>query len=76
MLRFVELGLGVAVVNGICAAPKRVVLRPIPELGTVSYRLLRRRSTNLSPAAEQLADAILRQARRAPRATSRPRQTA
>jgi DNA-binding transcriptional LysR family regulator len=58
MLRFVALGLGVAIVNGICAAPG-VVIRPLPELGSVTYRLLVRRNARLSPEARALADAIL-----------------
>jgi len=43
MLRFVELGLGLAVVNGICELPRGVVARPLPELGSVTYRLFKRR---------------------------------
>lgn len=55
MLAFVRMGLGVAVVNGICEAPKGVVLRPLPELGSITYRLLSRRSARLSPDTEALA---------------------
>lgn len=55
MLAFVRMGLGVAVVNGICEAPAGVVLRPLPELGSITYRLLARRSARLSPDAEALA---------------------
>jgi DNA-binding transcriptional LysR family regulator len=61
MLKFVELGLGVAVVNG-CAAWPRVVLRPLPELGSVTYRLVRRRGAKLTPAVAQLARRIQRHA--------------
>lgn len=42
MLSFVASGLGIAIVNGTCQAPDGVVLRPLPELGTVTYRVLRR----------------------------------
>ena len=59
MLKFVQLGLGVAVVNAICDAPKGVTLRPLAELGTVTYRLLERRSAPKSPKAEALAQALL-----------------
>jgi DNA-binding transcriptional LysR family regulator len=59
MLQFAALGLGVAVVNGICAPPRGVVLRPVPELGTVCYRLVVRRGAELPPAAERLATRIL-----------------
>lgn len=61
MLKFVELGLGVAVVNG-CASWPRVVLRPLPELGTVTYRLVRRRGAKLTPTAALLARLIHRHA--------------
>jgi len=44
MLKFVQLGLGVAVVNGICELPRGVVARPLTELGEVCYRLFRRRN--------------------------------
>jgi DNA-binding transcriptional LysR family regulator len=59
VLKFAALGLGVAVVNGICELPKAVVTRPIPELGTVTYRLLRRRGSELGAAASRLASGIL-----------------
>jgi hypothetical protein len=58
MLKFAELGLGVAIINASCELPSGVVARPIPELGTVTYRLLRRRGARLSPGAEQLAALI------------------
>lgn len=59
MLQFAALGLGVAVVNGICVPPRGVVLRPVPELGSVCYRLVTRRGARAAPAAERLADRIL-----------------
>ncbi len=40
MLQFVELGLGVAVVNGCCRLPRGVVARPIVDLPKVRYRLV------------------------------------
>ncbi len=58
MLKFVQLGLGVAVVNGICELPSGVVSRPLPELGHVTYRLLRRRGATLSEEAQLLASKI------------------
>lgn len=57
MLAFVAARLGVAIVNGVCCPPKGVVLRPVPELGTVAYRLLSRPKP--SEAAERLATLIL-----------------
>jgi DNA-binding transcriptional LysR family regulator len=59
VLKFAALGLGVAVINGICELPPAVVTRPIPELGTVTYRLLHRRGSELGAAAARLAEAIL-----------------
>jgi DNA-binding transcriptional LysR family regulator len=58
MLAFVQMGLGVAIVNGICALPRGVVVRPLEELGSVTYRLLRRKNAALSPDAEALAAQI------------------
>jgi LysR family transcriptional regulator, low CO2-responsive transcriptional regulator len=59
-LGFVSRGLGVAIVNGTCVPPRGAVLRPLPELGTVTYRLLTRHRAALSPEALQVADAIRR----------------
>ncbi len=59
MLKFVHLGLGIAIVNGICELPVGVVARPLPELGSVTYRLLRRRGAKLSNEAESLARKIV-----------------
>lgn len=71
MLRFAELGLGVAFVNGLCVPrplrdgagaqgePPPLVARPVPELGSISYRLLRRRGALLPAAAETLARLIV-----------------
>jgi LysR family transcriptional regulator, low CO2-responsive transcriptional regulator len=61
-LQFVALGLGVAIVNGTCTPPKGVAIRPVPELGHVTYRLLHRASAALSPDATRLAE-LLRQLR-------------
>ena len=55
MLRFVQLGLGVAVVNGICTLPNGTVSRPVPEMGTITYRLVRRQEARLSASGERLA---------------------
>ncbi len=39
MLQFVQLGLGLAVVNACCRLPKGVVARPMPELPALQYYL-------------------------------------
>lgn len=59
MLQFAALGLGIPIVNGLCVPPRGVVLRPVPDLGTVCYRLLTRRGAALPAAAESLATKIL-----------------
>jgi LysR family transcriptional regulator, low CO2-responsive transcriptional regulator len=64
MLAFVARGLGVAVVNGTCVPPPGAVLRPLPELGTVTYQLLARRGAELPPEADELAAVIRRTASR------------
>ena len=53
MLRFVELGLGLAVVNEFCRLPSRVIARPLSGLPTITYRLVWARA--LSPAVAELA---------------------
>ena len=63
MLGFVAQGLGVAIVNGTCTPPRGAVLRPLPELGTVTYRLLSRHRATLPPEAERLASEIRRATR-------------
>ncbi len=59
MLSFAATGLGVAVVNGICTPPPGVILRPIPELGTLTYRLIQRRDAPPSAALAALAGQIV-----------------
>lgn len=59
MLRFAGLGLGVAIVNGICELPRGVVARPLRELGSVTYRVFWRRGAALAPAACDLRERLL-----------------
>ncbi|MFL5352748.1 LysR family transcriptional regulator [Archangium sp.] len=58
MLAFAAAGLGVAVVNGICRPTWGAVLRPVPELGSVTYRLLMRRDAPRSEALERLVSLV------------------
>lgn len=58
MLRFAGLGLGVAIVNGICELPRGVVARPLRELGSVTYRVFWRRGAALAPAACELRERL------------------
>lgn len=59
MLAFVKMGLGVAIVNGICELPRGVVTRPLRELGSLTYRLYWRKNARLSDEARALAEKIL-----------------
>ena len=59
MIQFAALHLGVAVVNGICQVPKSVVLRRIPELGVVSYRLFTRRGAHVPECTKRLLADLL-----------------
>jgi DNA-binding transcriptional LysR family regulator len=58
MLCFVELGLGIAVVNDFCKAPKGTVKRRLRGLPSVEYQLLRLRERPPSEAARALEHAI------------------
>lgn len=58
MLRFVELGLGTAVVNGFCRLPKGVVARPVRDLPTRVFHLFSRRGSTPSVAQQTLAAAL------------------
>jgi DNA-binding transcriptional LysR family regulator len=59
MMRFAELGLGVAIVNDFCSPPRGTVRRPLSGLPAVHYQLLRLRDRQQSPAALALEGAIL-----------------
>lgn len=53
-LRFVELDIGLAIVNGCCRIPPALVSRPLQELPQISYHLVERRHNPLSQSALQL----------------------
>jgi DNA-binding transcriptional LysR family regulator len=59
MMRFAELGLGLAIVNDFCSPPRGTVRRPVSGLPAVQYQLLRLRNRQQSPAALALEAAIL-----------------
>ncbi|HEX3762756.1 MAG TPA: LysR family transcriptional regulator [Kofleriaceae bacterium] len=59
-LHFVQLGVGLAIVNATCRLPARVVARPVPELPRTRYWLLGEPRT---PAMAELARLITRAAR-------------
>ncbi|APR87604.1 LysR family transcriptional regulator YbhD [Minicystis rosea] len=59
MLRFVELGVGLAVVNACCRIPDGLVARPIPDLPRQRYHVLRRRGAAAEGPAAQLVEALV-----------------
>jgi DNA-binding transcriptional LysR family regulator len=59
MVRFVELGVGIAVVNACCRLPRGLVARPLPELPRQRYFVIRRRRAPANGAGERLARALL-----------------
>lgn len=59
MLRFVELGAGVAVVNGCCRVPKGLIARPMPDLPKRVYTLIKRPGGAADSAAALLERALL-----------------
>jgi DNA-binding transcriptional LysR family regulator len=67
-LHFVQLGVGLAVVNAICRLPAGVIARPIPELPGTHYWLLGKPRT---PAVDALAQAIRHAAHHAHRTPTR-----
>lgn len=54
VLRFAELGVGLAVVNGFCRIPRGLVTRPLAELPRVAYYLVERRTSQPSDAVAEL----------------------
>jgi DNA-binding transcriptional LysR family regulator len=59
MMRFAELGLGVAIVNDFCSPPRGTVRRALSGLPSLQYQLLRLRDRQPSPAALALEAAIV-----------------
>jgi DNA-binding transcriptional LysR family regulator len=60
MTHFVELGLGLAVVNACCRLPSTLTARPVPELSSVQYTVLWRRGSVDHPGAHALLEAVRR----------------
>jgi DNA-binding transcriptional LysR family regulator len=58
VLRFVELGLGLAVVNGFCRIPRGLVTRPLNELPRVAYYLVERSASLPSDTVAELRRAL------------------
>jgi DNA-binding transcriptional LysR family regulator len=59
MLHFVEIGVGLAVVNGCCRIPRGLVARPLLELPRIEYHVLTRAGAGLVGEAAALRRAIL-----------------
>jgi DNA-binding transcriptional LysR family regulator len=60
MLHFVKLGMGIAVVNSVCAIPRGLLTRPLPELPKVHYYLLQLGMSARSVAQQELAQLLLK----------------
>jgi DNA-binding transcriptional LysR family regulator len=58
LVRFAELGLGLAIVNAFCRVPAGLVARPMPELPARAYSLVRRPEAAREGAVSALADAL------------------
>jgi LysR family transcriptional regulator, low CO2-responsive transcriptional regulator len=58
VLRFAELGVGLAVVNGFCRIPRGLVTRPLGELPRVAYYIVERRASPPSDAVAELRHAL------------------
>ena len=64
MVAFASMGLGLAIVNETVLRerlPEGLLARPLPELGTLTYHLVRRRGRVLPSAAQELSSLIVRE---------------
>src|SRR6185295_6208057 len=59
MIRFVELGVGLAVVNACCRIPAGLVTRPLAELPRQRFHVIRRRGAPAEGSADRLARTLL-----------------
>jgi LysR family transcriptional regulator, low CO2-responsive transcriptional regulator len=59
MLRFVELGVGLAIVNACCRLPSGLTAKPLPELPRQRYYVLLRPGTRARGAADALAGMLV-----------------
>jgi DNA-binding transcriptional LysR family regulator len=62
LVRFAELGLGLAIVNAFCRVPGGLVSRPMPELPSRAYYVLQRTEAAREGAVAALADALVKTA--------------
>lgn len=62
MLHFVKLGMGLAVVNSMCAIPRGLVTRPLADLPKVQYYLLQTDARTKIAAHQELADLLVKNA--------------
>lgn len=60
MMRFTQMGIGIAVVNACCKVPRDLKAIPIPELPKLHYHVFRLRDAIMPPEADRLAH-LLRQ---------------
>jgi DNA-binding transcriptional LysR family regulator len=56
MMRYAALGVGIAIVNDICAVPRGAIARPVPALAPVAYYVLTRPGLAADDPATELAE--------------------
>lgn len=66
ILHYAALGIGIAIVNDICRAPRGAVARALPELPSLGYWLLHRRTLDERDPAAALREPIIEAFRAAP----------
>tara|TARA_R110002110_G_scaffold415797_1_gene656216 strand:+ start:38300 stop:39175 length:876 start_codon:yes stop_codon:yes gene_type:complete len=59
MIKFVELGFGLTIVNSCCNIPKGFVAKPLPELPSLKYQLISRKNKKASHLNQQLVNTLL-----------------
>jgi DNA-binding transcriptional LysR family regulator len=59
IMRFVQMGAGLAVVNACCVPPRGLVTIPVPELPVLNFQLLRLRGHTLGEDAGALQELLL-----------------
>jgi DNA-binding transcriptional LysR family regulator len=59
MIRFVQIGVGLAVVNACCRLPRGLKGIPIPELPSLRYHLFHRKGAQRRPPVRRLCDELL-----------------
>jgi DNA-binding transcriptional LysR family regulator len=59
VIRFVEFGVGITIVNGCCRIPQGLVARPVQGLPDVAYFIVKRAETQLGPESARLRRSLI-----------------